>query len=54
MRFPGAALPAFALALGVACSAPGPVSGPAAGLEPVPDRLAVLTFDDSVKSHFTA
>jgi hypothetical protein len=22
-------------------------------LEPIPDRLVVLTFDDSVKSHFT-
>ncbi len=26
---------------------------PARALEPIPDRLVVLTFDDSVKSHFT-
>jgi peptidoglycan/xylan/chitin deacetylase (PgdA/CDA1 family) len=26
---------------------------PAIGLEPIPDKLVVLTFDDSVKSHFT-
>ena len=26
---------------------------PALGLEPIPDRLVVLTFDDSVRSHFT-
>src|SRR3982751_4246812 len=26
---------------------------PARALEPVPDRLVVLTFDDSAKSHFT-
>lgn len=26
---------------------------PAHALEPVPDRLVVLTFDDSVRSHFT-
>jgi peptidoglycan/xylan/chitin deacetylase (PgdA/CDA1 family) len=25
----------------------------AVGLEPIPDKLVVLTFDDSVKSHFT-
>src|SRR6476661_7120733 len=25
----------------------------AAGREPIPDRLAVLTFDDSSKSHYT-
>ena len=25
----------------------------AAALEPIPDKLVVLTFDDSVKSHFT-
>jgi peptidoglycan/xylan/chitin deacetylase (PgdA/CDA1 family) len=30
----------------------GPVAG-ADDREPVPDRLVVLTFDDSVKSHFT-
>src|SRR5438309_3079225 len=26
---------------------------PASGLEPIPDRLVVLTFDDASKSHFT-
>lgn len=26
---------------------------PVAALEPIPDKLVVLTFDDSVKSHFT-
>ena len=26
---------------------------PVLGLEPIPDKLVVLTFDDSVKSHFT-
>ncbi|MDB5310185.1 MAG: Polysaccharide deacetylase [Gemmataceae bacterium] len=26
---------------------------PSAGLEPIPDRLVVLTFDDASKSHFT-
>ena len=26
---------------------------PAFALEPIPDKLVVLTFDDSVKSHFT-
>src|SRR5262245_54374468 len=29
-------------------------AAPAAGLEPIPDRLVVLTFDDASKSHFTA
>ncbi len=29
------------------------LSRPASSLEPVPDKLVVLTFDDSVKSHFT-
>ena len=29
------------------------VVGTAAALEPVPEKLVVLTFDDSVKSHFT-
>src|SRR5688572_17659563 len=29
-----------------------PIAG-ALGVEPVPDRLVVLTFDDSVKSHCT-
>ena len=29
------------------------LTGHAFALEPVPDRLVVLTFDDSVKSHFT-
>lgn len=28
------------------------VAGPAAGLEPIPDRLVVLTFDDASKSPF--
>src|ERR671910_257671 len=26
---------------------------PAVGLEPIPDRLVVLTFDDASKSHYT-
>lgn len=26
---------------------------PASGLEPIPDQVVVLTFDDSAKSHFT-
>src|SRR5207244_3705098 len=35
---------AFTLALyGLACPA----------LEPIPDRLVVLTFDDAIKSHYT-
>ncbi len=29
------------------------LAGPVFALEPIPDRLVVLTFDDSVKSHFT-
>lgn len=29
------------------------VARPAAALEPIPDRLVVLTFDDSIRSHFT-
>src|SRR6478752_3484371 len=29
------------------------VSSPAFTLEPIPDKLVVLTFDDSAKSHFT-
>jgi peptidoglycan/xylan/chitin deacetylase (PgdA/CDA1 family) len=28
-------------------------ASPANALEPIPDRLVVLTFDDSVKSHYT-
>jgi peptidoglycan/xylan/chitin deacetylase (PgdA/CDA1 family) len=32
---------------------PAPVNSWAGGLEPIPDRLVVLTFDDSVKSHVT-
>src|SRR5262249_57933766 len=28
-------------------------AGPVAPLEPIPDRLLVLTFDDASKSHFT-
>ncbi len=31
----------------------GDAQDPAAELLPIPDRLVVLTFDDSVKSHFT-
>jgi peptidoglycan/xylan/chitin deacetylase (PgdA/CDA1 family) len=38
---PAAALALFALA------------SPAAALEPIPDKLVVLTFDDASKSHFT-
>ncbi|HEU4927232.1 MAG TPA: hypothetical protein VFT24_09300 [Vicinamibacterales bacterium] len=26
---------------------------PTAGLEPIPDKLVVLTFDDSMASHYT-
>lgn len=33
--------------------ASSPLSVPAATLKPIPDKLVVLTFDDSVKSHFT-
>ncbi len=29
------------------------LAGPALALEPIPDKLVVLTFDDSCKSHFT-
>lgn len=29
------------------------LAGPAFGLDPIPDRLVVLTFDDSSKSHYT-
>ena len=38
----------FALLLSVACA-----SSRASTLEPVPDRLVVLTFDDAVRSHYT-
>ena len=31
----------------------GALSPAAHGLEPIPDKLVVLTFDDSVKSHYT-
>ncbi len=31
----------------------GLLGPPAAALEPIPERLVVLTFDDSVKSHYT-
>jgi peptidoglycan/xylan/chitin deacetylase (PgdA/CDA1 family) len=31
----------------------GALSGTAGGLEPIPDKLVVLTFDDSAKSHYT-
>jgi len=30
------------------------VCSPSLALQPIPDKLVVLTFDDSVKSHFTA
>lgn len=40
-------LPVFALPFLAACAVRAP------GRESVPDRLVVLTFDDSVKSHFT-
>ncbi len=39
--------PSLALAALVLCA------WPAAGLEPIPDKLVVLTFDDASKSHFT-
>ena len=29
------------------------IASPAVALEPIPDRLVVLTFDDSAKSHYT-
>src|SRR5438067_533342 len=29
------------------------LAAPAFGLEPIPDRLVVLTFDDASKSHYT-
>ena len=29
------------------------IVSPAVALEPIPDKLVVLTFDDSAKSHFT-
>ena len=31
----------------------GAMASPAHGLEPIPDKLVVLTFDDSAKSHYT-
>src|SRR5262249_25554734 len=37
-------IPAFVLLI---------LSGRAGALEPIPDRLVVLTFDDASKSHFT-
>src|SRR5258706_568510 len=40
-------LPTFAVLIAVLAT------GKAAALDPIPDRLVVLTFDDSVKSHFT-
>ena len=52
---PGVAL-ALALFLGshdaALAQAPGSPAAPAAR-EPIPDKLVVLTFDDSAKSHFT-
>jgi peptidoglycan/xylan/chitin deacetylase (PgdA/CDA1 family) len=41
LRYPLAALAVFVLA------------SPAVALEPIPDKLVVLTFDDSSKSHYT-
>jgi len=41
-----------AMVWGLARFGPGVVQG-ATPLLPIPDRLVVLTFDDSVKSHFT-
>src|SRR5579862_4967789 len=29
------------------------LASPASALEPIPDKLVVLTFDDSAKSHYT-
>ena len=31
----------------------GALTSAARGLEPIPDKLVVLTFDDSAKSHYT-
>src|SRR5438128_5265247 len=31
----------------------GVMTGRTCGLEPIPDKLVVLTFDDASKSHFT-
>ncbi|HEY3391578.1 MAG TPA: polysaccharide deacetylase family protein, partial [Lacipirellulaceae bacterium] len=41
---------AFSLSLAVLL---GALSRAAIALEPIPDKLVVLTFDDSVKSHYT-
>ena len=41
------------LALPILLSLAACAGAEAAGREPIPDRLVVLTFDDSVKSHFT-
>ncbi len=35
------------------CLSLGIIFGSGAALEPIPDKTVVLTFDDSVKSHFT-
>jgi peptidoglycan/xylan/chitin deacetylase (PgdA/CDA1 family) len=40
-------------ALPILLSPAARAGAPAAEREPIPDRLVVLTFDDSVKSHFT-
>lgn len=42
----------FAVVAGFVAVFAGPA--PVRALEPIPDRLVVLTFDDSAKSHFTA
>ncbi len=41
--------------MGLSCSGSGvnTIELPRGALEPIPDRLVALTFDDSVKSHFT-
>lgn len=45
---------AFVAALSLAiAAAPPAVGSPPEDLPPIPDRVAVLTFDDSVKSHAT-
>src|SRR3954451_15043668 len=46
--------PSLSLLLAALAVLLGPVVGAVADdRQPVPDRLVVLTFDDSVKSHFT-
>ena len=48
MRFVLVAL----FALSMTCAADEPSTNPAVR-KPIPDRLVVLTFDDSAKSHYT-